>query len=323
MATLMRGVVFMLLLASSSAITDAEKITNCNQAMLNDFDSMSQDEMMECAALLEEPLLQLEEENKVREAEEKLAREKAKAEADKKAALEAQAQKKRQAEAAAVQKAKNAERERQASMVKGLQQDLASCSAQYQNALVAADSLSQCQTDLGEFKANSVRVDPRIKPLFGNRNLETVVLPIITVFAILFWMLGCCMGTTRVTPIVNPVVGNAGVAITDVSIQPGHEIVVVKNKTFNDMDLTGCSLRVADHVYHFDDAYNLAKGTFLEVHAGPEAKEIKKLIVSDNDKFDSRRCNKLFWTSASVFLGSGETSASLLDSNDHVLCSSN
>ena len=49
-------------------------------------------------------------------------------------------------------------------------------------------------------------------------------------------------------------------------------------------DLTGCSLRVAGHVYHFDDGYNLAKATFVEIHAGPDAKEIKKIPVADHDK---------------------------------------
>ena len=87
-------------------------------------------------------------------------------------------------------------------------------------------------------------------------------------------------------------------------------------------------------MFHFDDGYNLAKGTSVEVHAGPDAKDIKKIPVADHDKvisllfipfaqnasrlmlvvcpcgfvgkFDSRRCNRLFWTAASVFLGSGK-----------------
>lgn len=314
--------VLMLMFSSAASLSDSEKLANCNKAMLNDFESMSQEEMMECATLLEDPLMQLEEENKAREAQEREAAARAKAEADRKAAIEEQARKKREAEAAALAKQKAIEREKQAGMVKGLQQELSTCNAQYESAMVAADSLSQCQSDLHRYQVSSVPVDPRIKPLFGNRNLEVVVLPVIAVFAILFWMLGCCMGTSRVTPLVNPSVGHAGVTISDVSIRPGCEICVISNNTFNDVDMTGCSLRVAEHTYNFDDGYNLAKGTSVEIHAGPEAKDIKKLPVSDHDKFDSRRCNKLYWTSASVFLGSGETTASLLDATDHVLCSS-
>ena len=55
-------------------------------------------------------------------------------------------------------------------------------------------------------------------------------------------------------------------------------------------DLTGCSLRVADHVYHFDDGYNLAKATSVEIHAGPDAKDIKKLPIADHDKVNTWRC---------------------------------
>jgi chemotaxis protein histidine kinase CheA len=203
--------------------------------MLNDFASMSQEEMMECAALLEDPLMKLEEENKAREAAEREAAAKARAEAEKRAAIEEEARRKREAEAAALAKQKAVERERQAGMVKGLQQELATCNTQYESAVVAAESLSQCQTDLHKYQVSSVPVDPRIKPLFGNRNLEVVVLPVIAVFAILFWMLGCCMGTSRVTPLVNPSVGNAGVVISEVSIRPGCEICVITNKTFNDV----------------------------------------------------------------------------------------
>ena len=48
--------------------------------------------------------------------------------------------------------------------------------------------------------------------------------------------------------------------------------------------MTGCSLLVGDHVYNFDDGYNLAKATSVEIHAGPDAKELKKLNIPDHDK---------------------------------------
>jgi hypothetical protein len=81
---------------------EADAIAACNLAMLNDFDGMSQEEMMACAEKLESPLKRLEEETKAKEAAEREAAEKAKAEAEAKAAAAAaEAAKRKQAEDAA------------------------------------------------------------------------------------------------------------------------------------------------------------------------------------------------------------------------------
>lgn len=118
-------------------------------------------------------------------------------------------------------------------------------------------------------------------------------------------------------------------------------------------------------MYHFDDGYNLAKATFVEIHAGPDAKEIKKVPVADHDKVrimiqfhDSLFANSTLFAISSTRAGAasssghlqayflaqvcckienrlvvafeliyhveftGETSATLLDANDHVICRS-
>ena len=62
-----------------------------------------------------------------------------------------------------------------------------------------------------------------------------VVAPILTVFCILFWMLGCCIGSSRVTPMMNPAAGVSGVTISDVVINPGNEVCTIKNRTFSDV----------------------------------------------------------------------------------------
>lgn len=323
MFSLLRLACLTLLLLSAGARAEEEKIERCQEAMLTDFEGLSQEDMMECADLLEGPLKQLEEETKAREAaeaealrtaaeaEKKRKEQEAKKEADLRAA-----RKKAQDEAAAEEFTK-------AKAVAMVQDNLASCQEQLNSAVALTDEGAQCASELKYFEANHVKVDPRIKPLFGSRSLEVVVGPALVLFCVLFWLLGCCVERGRVVPMANPIAGGSGVSISQVIIRPGNEVCILKNRTFGDVDLTGCSLRVADHVYHFDDGYNLAKATSVEIHAGPDAKEIKKIPVADHDKFDSRRCNKLFWTSASVFLGSGSTTATLLDANDHVICGSN
>jgi len=309
------------LVPSVLALAEKEQYAKCNQAMLNDFEGMTPDEMMECAEILEAPLKKLEEENKAREAAEREAAKKKKADEEKRAAAMAAAKKKAAEDAAAIAMQKAKERDEQKGKIVSLEAELGSCQEQFSGMMVAAGSLAQCESVLTELEKTHVKVDPRLKPLFGNHSLEIVVGPALTLFCILFCLLGAYVGTSRVTPMINPSAGS-GVSISEVIIRPGNEVCIVKNKTFNDVDLTGCSLRVADHIYHFDDGYNLAKGTTVEIHAGPDAKDIKKLPIADHDKFDSRRCNKLFWTSASVFLGSGETTAVLLDANDELICRS-
>lgn len=69
---------FALLLVCLSFSLQADAIAACNLAMLNDFDGMSQEEMMACAEKLESPLKRLEEETKAKEAAEREAAEKAK-----------------------------------------------------------------------------------------------------------------------------------------------------------------------------------------------------------------------------------------------------
>lgn len=318
----MKWSVLALLPVFGLALGEKEQYAKCNQAMLNDFEGMTPDEMMECAEILEAPLKKLEEENKAREAAEREAAKKKKAEEEKRAAAMAAAKKKAAEDAAAIAMQKAKERDEQKGKIVVLEAELGTCQEQFSGVMVAAGSLEKCESELHELEKTHVKVDPRIKPLFGNNSLEVVVAPALTIFCVLFCLLGAFIGTSRVTPMINPSAGSSGVTISEVAIRPGNEVCIIKNRTFNDVDLTGCSLRVAEHIYHFDDGYNLAKGTAVEIHAGPDAKDIKKLPIADHDKFDSRRCNKLFWTSASVFLGSGETSAMLLDANDHLICRS-
>ena len=48
--------------------------------------------------------------------------------------------------------------------------------------------------------------------------------------------------------------------------------------------MTGCSVRVGERLYKFDNGYNLAKGTSIEIHSGPEAKSVKDSGLPDHDK---------------------------------------
>jgi len=281
----MRFVFGLLVLSTVVNIADAdEQISLCNKAMLNDFEGMTQERMMECAEILEKPLKLLEEETKAKEAaeaesrrlaseaEKRLHAQKAKKEADFRAA-------KRRAEDEATSKEAAKRKE-----VMSIMENLASCEKQLEGAVIASSAVAECTSKLEILEASSVTVDPRIKPLFGSRGLEVVIAPLLVLFCALFWLLGCCIERQRVVPMVNPSAGSSGVTISEVIIRPGNEVCVIKNRTSSDVDLTGCSLRVAGHVYHFDDGYNLAKATFVEIHAGPDAKEIKKIPVADHDK---------------------------------------
>jgi hypothetical protein len=252
---------------------------------------------------LEDPLKRLEEENKAKEEAEKEAARKAKVEAEKKAAAIAAAKKKAEDESKSISLARAKEREEHDAMTGALRSELTACQMQSQSVAVTLDECFKCTSDLQGFETTHIKIDPRIKPLFGNFSLEVVVLPLFAVLSGLFWLLGCCLGSSRVTPIVNPSAGSNGVTISEVVIRPGSEVCTIKNRSFTDVvgntdvhcwyhlftfrhlqDLTGCSLRVGSHVYHFDDGYNLAKATTVEIHAGPDAKDLKKLSIADHEK---------------------------------------
>jgi hypothetical protein len=213
-----------------------EQIARCNKAMLNEFEGMTQDEMMECADLLENPLKRLEEETKAKEEAEKEAARKAKVEAEKKAAAIAAAKKKQEEEAQAAQLVRQRERAEAELALNSLKEQLSSCEMQYTSALVASQSAADCNLKLNEFDASYVPVDPRLKPLFLGKRLEVILIPVFVVLGALFWLLGCFVGSSRVTPIVNPTAaGAAGVYISNVQIRPGNEVCIIKNNSFADV----------------------------------------------------------------------------------------
>jgi chemotaxis protein histidine kinase CheA len=216
------------------AFSQKEQYAKCNQAMLNDFEGMTPDEMMECAEILEAPLKKLEEENKAREAAEREAAKKKKAEEEKRAAAMAAAKKKAAEDAAAIAMQKAKERDEQKGKIVSLEAELGSCQTQFSGVMVAAGNLAQCESVLNELEKTHVKVDPRLKPLFGSHSLEVVVGPALTLFCILFCLLGAYVGTSRVTPMINPSAGS-GVSISEVIIRPGNEVCIVKNRTFNDV----------------------------------------------------------------------------------------
>jgi hypothetical protein len=203
--------------------------------MLNDFDGMTQERMMECAEILEKPLKLLEEETKAKEAADaeafRLAAEaenvRKAQEAKKEADLRA-AKKKAHDEAAAHDAAKMQE-------VMLMQDNLASCEKQLEGAVIASSAVAECTGKLESLEASSVAVDPRIKPLFGSRSLEVVVGPILLLCCVLFWLLGCCVERQRVVPMVNPLAGSSGVSISEVVIRPGNEVCVIKNFSSSDV----------------------------------------------------------------------------------------
>ena len=53
--------------------------------------------------------------------------------------------------------------------------------------------------------------------------------------------------------------------------------------------------------YEFDDGFLLARGTAVTVHAGRAARAIKAQEYADHERFDSRRCKDLYWTTDSVW----------------------
>jgi len=216
--------------------------------MLNDFEGMSQDEMMDCAAILEDPLKRLEEENKAKEAEELAAAQKAQAEADKKAKAAAEAKRKHQEEYAAIALAKSRESENQGKELSKLKEELGSCQEQYNSAVVEANSLAQCQEKLSSFEATHVAVDARLRTIFGSSSVEFVVAPLLALFCVLFWLLGTCIGSSRVTPMVPAMAGSSGVSISDVVIRPGNEVCVIKNRTFNDVVSEAACYKACSHM---------------------------------------------------------------------------
>ena len=208
--------------------------------MLNDFDGMSPEEMMECAELLENPLKQLEEETKAKEAREQEAARKKKAEEDKRAAALAAAKKRAAEEASvlALQKAK--ERDEQGRKIVALESDLATCKGEHEGVMVAEDKLSRCESERSDLDKTHLQIDARIKPIFGTRSFEVVMVPALLVFCVLFFLLGCCVTNSTVTPFVNPTAGTSGVSISDVIIRPGAEVCVIKNRSFSDVVRSRC-----------------------------------------------------------------------------------
>lgn len=210
--------------------------------MLNEFEGMTQDDMMECATLLENPLKRLEEETKAKEEAEKEAARKAKVEAEKKAAAIAAAKKKQEEEAQAAQLVRQRERLEAELALNNVKEQLASCELQYSSALVASQTAADCHLKLNEFDASYVPVDPRLKPLFLGKRLEIVLIPVLGVLGVLFWLLGCFVGSSRVTPIINPTAaaGSSGVYISNVHIRPGNEVCIIKNNSFADVVSLTC-----------------------------------------------------------------------------------
>ena len=211
-----------------------DQYAKCNQAMLNDFEGMTPDEMMECAEILEAPLKKLEEENKAREAAEREAAKKKKAEEEKRAAAMAAAKKKAAEDAAAIAMQKAKERDEQKLKIVSLEAELGSCQEHFSGVMVAAGSLAQCESTLHDLEKTHVKVDPRIRPVFGNQSLEVVVGPALILFCALFCLCGAYIGTSRITPMINPSAGS-GVSISEINIRPGNEVCIVKNKSFNDV----------------------------------------------------------------------------------------
>ena len=221
--------------------------------MLNDFEGVSQDEMMECAELLEEPLRRLEEETKQKEAEAAAAAKKAAEEKAKKDKAAAEAKRKHQEEAAAIALAKSRESEKQVGVIKKLEEELTMCQAQYSSAVVEADSLAACNSKLGTYDETHVPVSPQLKTIFGSSSMEVVVAPVLVAFCILFWLVGCFLGTSRVTPVVNPSSASKDVAISEVVIRPGNEMVALKNRTYN--DVVSCRSKRHFWAYPYVDAF--------------------------------------------------------------------
>ena len=80
-----------------------------------------------------------------------------------------------------------------------------------------------------------------------------------------------------------------------------HDPPLPPSQSAADLDMTGASLTVDGSVFQFDDGFNLARGTRIEVVAGREARKVKELEMAEHDKFDSRRIKSLYWTQSSIF----------------------
>ena len=149
------------------------------------------------------------------------------------AALEAENAKRKQAEEAAAAAAAKKQEEHMMMLTK-LQQNLSRCEINFSGAVAKANGLAECNHKIAEYERRSVAVHPRIRPFFGPYNLEYVMGPLILLFCIIFWLIGCFVGNAKITPMINPSAGTNGVVISEVIIRPGNEVCVIKNRSFND-----------------------------------------------------------------------------------------
>lgn len=342
--------------ASTVGAIDAEEFTRCQAAMADHeiFDQMTTAETITCSTVIAEH--EIEQETRKHEEEQaaaKRAAEQARAQAEatrlreENERAEAEAARARsQAEAAA--RAKKAREQREASEAAErkrvvdeqakIRSDAARKRASEEAARVASavsthrevtmksNALKNCENELGKVSAEfteklptCIPIDPMIAPLFGVLPLSGVLSTALLFIAAAFIALGCLAGSSTGTAWVT-LDKTSKCKIKEVIIRPGSEVIVLHNAIIGpDIDMTGGSITVGDSVFQFDDGFNFARGTTIEIHAGPDAKSVKDKKVDEHDRFDSRRYSSLYWTSSSIFMETGHSSAVLKCGDDDVV----
>ena len=159
---------------------------------------------------------------------------------------------------------------------------MASAVSTHREITTKSNALKNCENELGQASAayteklpTCIPIDPMIAPLFSVLPLSGVLWTCLLFIAAAFVALGCLAGNSTGTAWVT-LDKTSKCRIMEVIIRPGSEVIVLNNSFAGpDIDMTGGSITVGDSVFQFDDGFNFARGTTIEIHAGPDAKTVK------------------------------------------------